>query len=182
MADFLAVQDYQLVLHRSQDLFLPQQQDPLQPLRVDPRKHALKTGALGTAPAPGAPMAAKLQRPQLALRKRGRVAGQVFIAFGDAAEDRHGDERQHAGDRISQRLLAPELGEVSAQAFHQTDTLAGFGGAARWDLGQHLSPRRRHLRGAEYDTSLFFLMVRRPPRSTLFPYTTLFRSHRRSAV
>src|SRR5256886_2082513 len=27
----------------------------------------------------------------------------------------------------------------------------------------------------------FFLMIRRPPRSTLFPYTTLFRSHRRLA-
>src|SRR5690349_25017869 len=26
---------------------------------------------------------------------------------------------------------------------------------------------------------LFFLMIRRPPRSTLFPYTTLFRSRRR---
>src|SRR3712207_8897171 len=27
-----------------------------------------------------------------------------------------------------------------------------------------------------YDYSFFFLMIRRPPRSTLFPYTTLFRS------
>src|SRR5947209_18399515 len=27
--------------------------------------------------------------------------------------------------------------------------------------------------------SFFFLMMRRPPRSTLFPYTTLFRSHAR---
>src|SRR5262245_64693053 len=26
----------------------------------------------------------------------------------------------------------------------------------------------------------FFFMIRRPPRSTLFPYTTLFRSHARS--
>src|SRR2546427_5998065 len=26
--------------------------------------------------------------------------------------------------------------------------------------------------------SVFFLMIRRPPRSTLFPYTTLFRSWR----
>src|SRR3712207_6961369 len=26
------------------------------------------------------------------------------------------------------------------------------------------------------DPSFFFLMIRRPPRSTLFPYTTLFRS------
>src|SRR2546426_7730069 len=28
----------------------------------------------------------------------------------------------------------------------------------------------------------FFLMIRRPPRSTLFPYTTLFRSDRRLRV
>src|SRR2546430_9062875 len=27
-------------------------------------------------------------------------------------------------------------------------------------------------------TYIFFLMIRRPPRSTLFPYTTLFRSGR----
>src|ERR1039457_7712716 len=38
------------------------------------------------------------------------------------------------------------------------------------------APRRRR---AEYLFLLFFffLMIRRPPRSTLFPYTTLFRSH-----
>src|SRR4051812_49773487 len=29
--------------------------------------------------------------------------------------------------------------------------------------------------------SFFFLMIRRPPRSTLFPYTTLFRSRRHRA-
>src|SRR5574337_1623375 len=28
----------------------------------------------------------------------------------------------------------------------------------------------------------FFLMIRRPPRSTLFPYTTLFRSREREAT
>src|SRR5256885_15051002 len=28
-----------------------------------------------------------------------------------------------------------------------------------------------------YFLFFFFLMIRRPPRSTLFPYTTLFRSH-----
>src|SRR2546422_1159895 len=28
----------------------------------------------------------------------------------------------------------------------------------------------------------FFLMIRRPPRSTLFPYTTLFRSHKEAAL
>src|SRR2546429_1787841 len=29
----------------------------------------------------------------------------------------------------------------------------------------------------DISTFFFFLMIRRPPRSTLFPYTTLFRSH-----
>src|SRR5207253_9812580 len=29
---------------------------------------------------------------------------------------------------------------------------------------------------------IFFFMVQRPPRSTLFPYTTLFRSHFRKAL
>src|SRR3712207_9147684 len=29
---------------------------------------------------------------------------------------------------------------------------------------------------------MFFLMIRRPPRSTLFPYTTLFRSWKTSAT
>src|SRR3712207_6907588 len=29
---------------------------------------------------------------------------------------------------------------------------------------------------SEFDHYFFFLMIRRPPRSTLFPYTTLFRS------
>src|SRR3712207_9006617 len=31
------------------------------------------------------------------------------------------------------------------------------------------------------ELSFFFLMIRRPPRSTLFPYTTLFRSRSRIA-
>src|SRR6202012_6211662 len=37
-----------------------------------------------------------------------------------------------------------------------------------------LQYRERWLR--LFRPSLFFLMIRRPPRSTLFPYTTLFRS------
>src|SRR5437773_12322305 len=33
-----------------------------------------------------------------------------------------------------------------------------------------------------YAVSFFFFMLRPPPRSTLFPYTTLFRSERRPAL
>src|SRR5689334_25415293 len=37
-----------------------------------------------------------------------------------------------------------------------------------------------HLRILFVSLSFFFFMIRRPPRSTLFPYTTLFRSRSRS--
>src|SRR2546427_12550429 len=33
-----------------------------------------------------------------------------------------------------------------------------------------------HVEMAAFQDFFFFLMIRRPPRSTLFPYTTLFRS------
>src|SRR2546427_3249409 len=36
---------------------------------------------------------------------------------------------------------------------------------------------RSYLHPPPLPFSFFFLMIRRPPRSTLFPYTTLFRSH-----
>src|SRR5260221_12854507 len=40
------------------------------------------------------------------------------------------------------------------------------------------TPRHSHL----CNPFFFFLMIRRPPRSTLFPYTTLFRSRSCSAA
>src|ERR687893_43609 len=40
--------------------------------------------------------------------------------------------------------------------------------------GEHTSELQSH---SELVCRLFFLMIRRPPRSTLFPYTTLFRSY-----
>src|SRR6202022_5103691 len=41
--------------------------------------------------------------------------------------------------------------------------------------------RRAHEPAAPGSVSFFFLMIRRPPRSTLFPYTTLFRSSAHSS-
>src|SRR6266480_861258 len=48
----------------------------------------------------------------------------------------------------------------------------------RRDL-RHLHPLGLSGRGRGQGHLLFFLMMRRPPRSTLFPYTTLFRSRAR---
>src|ERR1039458_1585313 len=47
--------------------------------------------------------------------------------------------------------------------FHRVEAQAGLG-------------KSRRLSVAKLGDGNFFLMVRRPPRSTLFPYTTLFRS------
>src|SRR5690606_41351880 len=44
-----------------------------------------------------------------------------------------------------------------------------------------LPPTPFALRRLAFFFSFFFVMLRRPPRSTLFPYTTLFRSPRRPA-
>src|SRR5256885_10560878 len=43
-----------------------------------------------------------------------------------------------------------------------------------WSCFAPLLSRRAHL--VPLTSLFFFLMIRRPPRSTLFPYTTLFRS------
>src|ERR1035437_10437693 len=40
----------------------------------------------------------------------------------------------------------------------------------------HASPRVARVFSSFFFFICFFLMIRRPPRSTLFPYTTLFRS------
>src|SRR2546430_17139902 len=47
--------------------------------------------------------------------------------------------------------------------------------SSRWVLGSMYSSRAAAI-GSTVGTHFFFLMIRRPPRSTLFPYTTLFRS------
>src|ERR1039458_6480861 len=52
------------------------------------------------------------------------------------------------------------------------DLVSRNAGAAVEDCGP--SPAARHADPSRH--SFFFLMIRRPPRSTLFPYTTLFRS------
>src|SRR6266511_6381241 len=49
-------------------------------------------------------------------------------------------------------------------------------------LLSHFYNTYSHSRPQLFFFLFFFLMIRRPPRSTLFPYTTLFRSHRAGRV
>src|ERR1039458_576399 len=48
--------------------------------------------------------------------------------------------------------------------------------SARHFEREEIGTRGEHRNGPCSFVSFFFLMIRRPPRSTLFPYTTLFRS------
>src|SRR5438874_747984 len=55
--------------------------------------------------------------------------------------------------------------------------------AGQRPAGRPVSREHQHTQwvvrlGQERRAALFFLLLRRPPRSTLFPYTTLFRSQR----
>src|SRR6476469_4655038 len=52
--------------------------------------------------------------------------------------------------------------------------LDGIAGANR-ALPRHGGGGRSHGQPIRLPHTFFFLMIRRPPRSTLFPYTTLFR-------
>src|SRR5215471_7736350 len=53
-----------------------------------------------------------------------------------------------------------------------TAPVAGLPDAGR---GRSVGAPAGGLRAARQKRGVFFLMIRRPPRSTLFPYTTLFR-------
>src|SRR6266581_9664687 len=94
-----------------------------------------------------------------------------------------------SGEYLSRAAIAQAVGETRINAIRELGRLVELGyvatsGTGRatiyaitpqartltlWDVEEYLAlePDQRH--------ALFFLMIRRPPRSTLFPYTTLFR-------
>src|SRR5215468_7925669 len=91
------------------------------------------------------------------------------------------------GDRKSTRLNSSHI-TISYAVFclKKKNTAPGslqdrapghLGQDARRAVGAQARGARQALRreSREGGTCLFFLMIRRPPRSTLFPYTTLFR-------
>src|SRR6266581_2118449 len=114
-------------------------------------------------------------------------------ALGNAGRDRRVGAPPRGGDRKSTRLnsshpsisyavfclkkknLHPRLlrpRRLESQLLRAHDPrrrLPRLHAAALPDVRRRVPQRRRQYH------HLFFLMIRRPPRSTLFPYTTLFR-------
>src|SRR5476649_275953 len=100
--------------------------------------------------------------------------------------EEHTSELQSHSDVVCRLLLEKKklsddqghdaLPDVAHTGEPEADPLGG-GGEVR---ARRVHFRRKHGDPAATRGCFFFLMIRRPPRSTLFPYTTLFRSCRRS--
>src|SRR6266542_2240119 len=78
--------------------------------------------------------------------------------------------------RILQRQPVAGGSSTCSEADRSTDIspVEVYGAFSGYCLGQGFG-------GVGVAFGVFFLMIRRPPRSTLFPYTTLFRSPRLAA-
>src|ERR1039458_3535702 len=92
------------------------------------------------------------------------------------------NSRRSIPDRKSTRLNSSHLG-ISYAVFCLKKKRTGIAFAVSGDaheidldIPRHAARQFQHEKDSTLDYSFFFLMIRRPPRSTLFPYTTLFRS------
>src|SRR5215211_5638642 len=83
--------------------------------------------------------------------------------------EEHTSELQSHSDLVCRLLLEKKKHDLVAVVF-DPDAIAI---PAQLD-----APLDERFRSAVEAAVVFFLMIRRPPRSTLFPYTTLFRSPR----
>src|SRR6202008_4812945 len=97
-------------------------------------------------------------------------------ASGTWRSEEHTSELQSPSDLVCRLLLEKKaacLGDAAdrlctGRPRDPPDPATPFGPSAA--AGSELGVAADHL------AVFFFLMIRRPPRSTLFPYTTLFRS------
>src|SRR6266536_2460327 len=93
-------------------------------------------------------------------------------ACGDARSEEHTSELQSRVELVCRLLLEKKKDkkkplELEKEKLHVcfiANSITATGTVCRYSFGGHAGFR-----------IFFFLMIRRPPRSTLFPYTTLFR-------
>src|SRR5215469_5834239 len=78
--------------------------------------------------------------------------------------EEHTSELQSRRELVCRLLLEKKKGTGIIACIHDSGDAAALAARLSWGVLQYLL--------------VFFLMIRRPPRSTLFPYTTLFRSGR----
>ena len=113
------------------------------------------------------------------------------VAFGRQAEFAEKYLRQGTKIAITGRIQTGSYTNREGQKVYTTDVVVEeqeFAESKNARSEEHTSELQSHVRisYAVFCLKKIFLMIRRPPRSTLFPYTTLFRSgnppgHRRQS-
>src|SRR6266511_3492853 len=96
--------------------------------------------------------------------------------------EEHTSELQSRENLVCRLLLEKKkkLNEIARRLLAQGALDGGFIDVGAQEHYAHLS-RSCISPAVSLPSRFFFLMIRRPPRSTLFPYTTLFRSRRAAA-
>src|SRR6266536_3038830 len=103
------------------------------------------------------------------------------MSFGAmASTDRKSTRLNSSHEWISYAVFClkqKNVAEGAAHRAHHGVDLLDLVGQRAAESGEllHLGSDHAHRR-VSFVVCFFFLMIRRPPRSTLFPYTTLFRS------
>src|ERR1035437_651102 len=91
---------------------------------------------------------------------------------GPAHGDRKSTRLNSSHANISYAVFCLKKGQAAALRLSEHAVRGAHG---VWHAARPAVPADRR-RGRVVGVFFFFLMIRRPPRSTLFPYTTLFRS------
>src|SRR6266496_1665612 len=100
--------------------------------------------------------------------------GSYEFTFGAASGDRseeHTSELQSRRELVCRLLLEKQKRRRCPEAPPQLVFQRAPRDLVREEAEQH----QRRDRWRDRSRQFFFLMIRRPPRSTLFPYSTLFR-------
>src|ERR1035438_1224649 len=98
--------------------------------------------------------------------------GRNWSALRDRSEE-HTSELQSLRNLVCRLLLEKN---IIAKDFMSLHTVTNGPVRAAGLIGKGLTDRGAVAVPPKSIIAFFFLMIRRPPRSTLFPYTTLFRS------
>src|SRR5258705_156564 len=121
-----------------------------------------------------------LRQPEL--RGRGLRRQGPLRALGRYRSEEHTSELQSLRHLVCRLLLEKKKKKIQ----NSQNTINSQRDTTK-TAATHRSPRSfwccmLHRCIFQMSLCFFFLMIRRPPRSTLFPYTTLFRSHRKITV
>src|SRR6266851_1543869 len=96
--------------------------------------------------------------------------------------EEHTSELQSHHDLVCRLLLEKKKQTIKRTAIHkkkntQHDKFSSVTRSTALSRPSWATTTSSRARRVPAGSLFFFLMIRRPPRSTLFPYTTLFRSH-----